>query len=69
MSAPVGGWCLLWGVSALGGDLLPGGVCSGGSAPRGMSAPGGCLLWGRDGIPACTEVDTPHVDRQMPVKT
>ena len=53
-----GGVYLLRGVSApwecllLGGCLLQGGVCSWGcicsrgSAPRGVSAPGGCLLWG-----------------------
>ena len=56
--------CLLPGVSALGGLSTPGGV----------SAPGGCLLWGAvcsqgevsalegcllpGGIPACTEADT-----------
>ena len=47
------------GVSASGGCLLPGGSASGGvcSGGRGVSAPGGC------GIPACTEADTPPVDR------
>ena len=39
---------------------------------RGVSAPGGCLVGGvsapRGYIPACTEADTPPVDRQMPVK-
>ena len=76
MSAP--GECLLrgvsalggWGVSAPGGCLLPGGVCSGrvgvsalggvcswGGVCSGGSAPGGC------GIPACTEADTPPVNR------
>ena len=58
-----------------GGCLLPGGV----SAPGGgVSAPGGCLLWGVSAlggvcsggvsapggcIPACTEADTPPVNR------
>ena len=41
-----------------GGLSAPGGVCS----RRGVSALGG-------GIPACTEADTPRVDRQTPVKT
>ena len=58
--------CLLWGVSARGG-LVPGG-----SALGGVSGPGGCLLWGVGGgvwsqggvgIPACTEADTPPVNR------
>ena len=53
MSAPRGG-CLLQG-----GPSAPGGVCSGGVCSRG----GGCDM------PACTEADTPPVDRQMPVKT
>ena len=62
--------CLLWGVSALGGCLLPGDVCSQGCllwgvCSQGVSAPGGvctrgCLLpGGVCGIPACTEADTP----------
>ena len=41
-------------MSALGGCLLPGGFARGG---------------GGGGIPACTEADTPHVDRHTPVKT
>ena len=44
-------------MSASGGCLLPGGVCSGGVCY------GGCLLLGGGGIPACTEADTPPVDR------
>ena len=44
---------LLWGVSA------PGEV----SAPGGVSAPRGCVLLGGGGIQACTEADTPHVNR------
>ena len=67
-----GGVC--FGGSALGGSA-PGGVCSGGvSAPRGVSAPWGCLLLGGSapggsaprgefGIPACIEVDPPPVNR------
>ena len=71
----LGGWgCLLWvvsalgGVSASGGCLSPGGVCSGDvSAPGGVcsggSAAGGC-------IPAGTEADTPLLtESRMPVKT
>ena len=51
VSAP--GWgCLLWGVST-----------SGGVSSRGTSAPGGWCLLGGGGIPACTEADTPPVDR------
>ena len=48
-----GGMSAHGGVSAQGegGGLLPGGVCS-----WGVSAPGG-------GIPACTEGDTPSVNR------
>ena len=73
-----------------GGDCSGGGVCSRGvsaswggvSAPRGVSALGGCLLWGMSalgrgcllrgggGIPACTEADTPlWTESQTPVKT
>ena len=37
---------LLWGVSAPGGCLLLGGVCSEGVCSQGVSAPRGCLLWG-----------------------
>ena len=62
VSAPVGG-VSAWGCVCLGECLLPGGVCS-----RGVSAPGGGLVpgggvcsWGC--IPACTEADTPPVDR------
>ena len=60
MSAPEGGVCSR-GVSA-----------QGVSAP-GESAPGGCLLQGVSPprgvyIPACTEADTPPVDRHTPVK-
>ena len=50
--------CLLLGVSAPGVSAPEGGL----SAPRGVSAPGGCLLWGvcsrGGGIPPCTEADT-----------
>ena len=58
-----GGGCLLWGVSVPGGCLLHGGVCS-----MGVSAPWGCLLWGGcllqgGGMTACTEADTPPVNR------
>ena len=53
--------CLLKGGVYSRGCLLPGGVCSGGSAWR-VSAPGVCLLLG-GGIPACTEADTPPVNR------
>ena len=50
---PRGGVCL--------GGVCPGGVCPGGVYLRGVSDhravyPGGC-------ISACTEADTPHVDR------
>ena len=57
------------GVSALGGCLLPGGVCSRGCLLWGVSAPGGVyllqggLLPEGCGIPACTEADTPPVNR------
>ena len=71
VSAP--GGCLLPGVSAPNGVVsAPGGVCSWGgwcllrgvvSAPRGVSAPGGVVF-----IPACTETDTPPVDRHTLVK-
>ena len=70
VSAPGGvcsGGCMLWGGLVLGGvclswggSLLPGegcllqGVCS-----WGVSGPGGCLLVGGVGIPACTEADPP----------
>ena len=61
MSAP--GVC----VSALGGvsALVGRGVCSGGqvSAPGGCLLLGGCLLQGGCGITACTEADTPPVNR------
>ena len=53
------GCLLLWGVSALGGVHSGGCPLRGVSAPRGpgdVSAPGG-------GIPACTEADTPLVNR------
>ena len=55
--------CLLWGCLLRGGVSAPGGVCS-----RGVCLfPGGCLLPGRSarggGIPACTEADTPPVNR------
>ena len=49
MSAP--GVCLLWG-----------GVCSRGCLIWGVSAPGGVSALGC-GIPACTKVDTPPVNR------
>ena len=42
-----------WGGCLLPGDLLREGVCSQGSSPRGVSAPGERC------IPACTEADTP----------
>ena len=77
VSAPGGvcsGRCLLWGGVCSWGCLLWEGVCS-----WGVSAPGGCLLWGDVllqgvsalggvcsggcGIPACTEADTPPVNR------
>ena len=51
------------------GGLLLGGVCSGVcswgvSAPRGRCLIQGGLLHGGGGsIPACTEADTPHVNR------
>ena len=46
------------GMPAQGGVCSGGGICSGGvSAPRVVSASGGC------GIPACTEADTPPVNR------
>ena len=56
------------GVSAPGveGCLLQGGggVCSRGvSAPGGVCSEGCLLLGGRCGIPACTEADTPPVNR------
>ena len=49
-----------WGVSAPGGCVLLGVVCSWGvSAPRGVSALGEAVCsWGI-GIPACTEADPP----------
>ena len=71
-----GGVCF-WGVCLLlrvWRCLLPGGVCSGGGVCSqgvcfqggvyswGVSAPKGCLLPGV-GIPACTEADTPPVNR------
>ena len=43
---------------------ISGGVSSGGG---GVCSGGGLLPWG--GIPACTEAETPSVDRQTPVKT
>ena len=56
--------CLLWGVSAPGG--VPG---PGGSAPgEGGVCSGGAWSRGGVGIPACTEADTPPVDRHTPVK-
>ena len=43
---------------------FPGGLCFQGVLPRGdVCASRGC------GIPACTEADTPPVDRHTPVKT
>ena len=60
------GGCLLWGGAYSGGCLLLGGPLRGVSAPGGRV--GGSALG--DGIPACTEADTPpHVDRHTPVKT
>ena len=56
------GGCLVPGGVWPGGCLLHGGVCSRGvSGPGGLSAPGGSGSGG--GIPACTEADTPPVDR------
>ena len=55
------GVCLVWGGAWSGVCLLWGGV----------SAPGGCLVGGcllPVGIPACTEADTPPVDRHTLVK-
>ena len=54
--------CLAQGVSGPGGCLLQGAllqgdVCSRRVSAVGVSAPGGC------GIPACTEADTPSVNR------
>ena len=40
------GGCLNQGVSAPGGYLLHGGVCSRGAPGPGGSSQGGCLLWG-----------------------
>ena len=57
-----GGVCS-WGVSARGG------VCSRGVSARDGSAPGGGVSVLGGGIPACTEADTPRVDRHTPVKT
>ena len=66
VSAP-GGVCSWGGVYSWeggvcsGGCLLQGGVCSRGvSAPRGGLLPGGLFP---GGIPACTEADTPPVNR------
>ena len=57
-----GGVCS-WGVSAPGGVSAPRGCLLWGvSAPRGVSDPRECLLLG-GGIPACTEADTPAVNR------
>ena len=53
------GVCLLWGCVCSGGCLLLGGcLLWGGVCSWGVSAP-----WGVCGIPACTEADTPPVDR------
>ena len=61
------------GVCFLGGGCLPGpgGVLLlGGCLVGGVWHPGGvCLVRGGSGIPACTEADTPPVDRHTPVKT
>ena len=72
VSAP-GGVSALWGCLLLGGCLLQGGLLWGVSAPGGVSTLGvsawGCLLSGGVcseggcGIPACTEADSPPVDR------
>ena len=63
----LGGGVSTLGVSTLGGVYSGGGgVCSWGGCllPGGLSAPGGwCLLPGGCGIPACTEADTPPVNR------
>ena len=57
-------------MSVLGGCLLQGGLLEGVCLlGGGVSAPGGCLLWGV-GIPACTDADTPLLtESQTPVKT
>ena len=51
----------------MGGCLLPGVSAPGGVSALRVSALGGCLLWGVSvlggGIPACTEADTPPVNR------
>ena len=53
----------------MGGVSAPGGVCSGdvcssggGCLLRGVSGPGGCVC-SLGGVPACTEADTPPVNR------
>ena len=51
------GGCLLWGCLFRGHVCSQGGVCYWRGVCGGVSAPGGC------GIPACTEADTPPVDR------
>ena len=76
---PYAGVCLLrggGGVCSQGGwskgGLVPGGICSGGVSSQGglvlggSGSGGGLLLEGC--IPACTEADTPPVDRHMLVK-
>ena len=61
-SAWSGGVCLVRGVlPCLGG---PPGLGGGLPGPGGVPGPGG----GGAGIPACTEADTPPVDRHTPVK-
>ena len=61
-SAPGGGVSTPGGVGLKLGGSGPGVVCSQG----GVYSQGGMLLGGY--IPACTEADTPPVDRQTPVK-
>ena len=55
------------GGSAPGGVSGPGCLVRGDVSAPGGSAPQGGLCWGV-GIPACTEADTPPVDRHTPVK-
>ena len=62
MPKSASGGCLLWGDLLLGGGLLPGGVSARGGVWSGGVWSGGGLLPG-GGIPACTEVDTPPMDR------
>ena len=71
-----GGGCLLWGACLLWGGfaqegvsacwgvcLLPGDLLQGVSAPGGHVCSGGVSASGGCGIPACTEADTPLVNK------